>query len=317
MDIMRIRVLLLLTTWLLGVAAQPAAAGPAPGGLAVNPEQPVITVGRISEDPRKFFPRLRKFADYLAKQLDDEGDRKGGVIVSPNLGEMARQIRNGQVDIISETPFAALRLVESAGAEILLREWKKGVAEYRTVFFARRDSNIKSLSDLVGRKIAFEDPGSTSAFLVPLSVLKRDGFEPVQLPSPRQNPAPGKIGYAFSYGEVNMVTWVATGVTAAGAFSDTDFEEADRTQEKVRKHLQIIHRTEPIIRSVLLVRSDLPSAAKKRIRDILLKAHADPEGQAALTAYAKVKKYDEITGQAAESLERVKTLLDALRQEIN
>ena len=280
---------------------------------ATNPERPAIVVGRISEDAKKHFSRLKGMADYLTKRLTGDNSQTGKAVVAPDLPEMIRQFRNDQVDIISETLFAALELAEKAGAEILLREWKKGIASYRTVFFVRKDGPIRSLADLVGRKVAFEDEGSTSAFLVPMTVLRREGFDLVLLSSPRETPPPDKIGYAFARGELNIVSWVAYGITAAGAFSNTDFEEALRTPERIKKDLQLLYSTEPIIRSVILVRGNIPIDRKVRIKDLLLKMHLDADGRDVLKAYSKVKKYDEITGEAATSLERVRTLRNTIR----
>ena len=72
---------------------------------------------------------------------------------------------------------SAVALLEEAGvADLLLREWKQGVAEYHSVFFTRRDSGINGISDLPGHIMAFEDPGSTSAYLIPRFTLEQNGI---------------------------------------------------------------------------------------------------------------------------------------------
>ena len=48
---------------------------------------------------------------------------------------------------------------------------------YQTVFYAAKDSGIKSLQDLKGRKNTFEDAGSTSGYLIPSTILSRQGFK--------------------------------------------------------------------------------------------------------------------------------------------
>ena len=206
----------------LTVVSMPVAAAPGSTQLAANADTGPIVVGRISENPKKHYPRLKKLADYLASNLTGLGPTSGAAIFAKDFETLASFFRSGQVDIVSETPFAALRLVEETGAEILLREWKKGVAEYRTVFFVRRDSDINTFKDLVGRTIAFEDVGLTSAFLMPLSVLRREGYDLVRLSSPREAPPRDKIGYAFAGSENNIAIWVATGIADAGVFSDMD-----------------------------------------------------------------------------------------------
>ena len=276
----------------------------------------LIVVGRISENPKKHYPRLKIFADHLAGNLKGFGPTSGAAVIAKDFKTLAGYLRSGQVDVISETPFTALRLIEETGAEILLREWKKGVAEYRTVFFVRRDSDINTFKDLVGRKIAFEDEGSTSAFLVPLSVLRREGYDLVQLSSPREAPPRDKIGYAFARGEINIAIWVAKGLADAGVFSDLDWEELQRTPEIIKKDLRIFFTSNPILRSLVLVRHGMRPELKMQIKEILLNMHTDDEGRKVLKTYYKVKRYDEIKGEAKRSLEELRLLLARIRPEI-
>ena len=213
---------------------------------------------------------------------------------------MVELLRRGEVDLISETPFSAFFLAARGGGEIILREWKKGKASYHTVFITRKDNGINSLADLRGKKIVFEDPGSTSAFLVPFSVLRGRGFEMVELASPGESLPAGKGGYVFGREELNISHWVTKGIAHAGAFSNQDW--LSRTHESVKQDLKVIHRTKPIIRSVVLLRKGLDARRKQRIKEVLLRMHESAEGKKVLKKYYKVRKYDEIEGEAAEHL---------------
>ncbi len=183
----------------------------------------VFVIGRVTADPQKHYPRLRAMADYLGKNLKDLGVSKTAVRLVGNNREMLHLLRQGEVDFISETPLSALLFAEKGGTEIILREWKKGVASYHTVFIARKDSGIDSVSDLKGKIIAFEDRGSTSAFLVPLSVLRAAGIEAVEMASFRDTPPTGKVGYVFAGSEENISFWVHKGFVHAGAYSNQDW----------------------------------------------------------------------------------------------
>ena len=191
--------------------------------------RPTIVAGKVTSDPRKHRPRLKRMADYLAAKLSGSG--VGGVVMTKDNAGMIRHLRDGTVDLVSETALSAMRFAEEAGVEILLRESKSGVAAYSTIFFTRKDSPIATLADLRGRTVGFEDPASTSAFLIPLARLRDQGLETMELSSPRDKPPPDKVGYAFAYGELNLVTWVARELVAAGAFSDVDWRTLDRTPD--------------------------------------------------------------------------------------
>lgn len=49
--------------------------------------------------------------------------------------------------------------------------------EYSSVFVVRGDSDIQSLADLKGKKIAMKDPGSTTGHIIPSLMLKDAGLD--------------------------------------------------------------------------------------------------------------------------------------------
>ena len=288
----------------------------APASRILGHKKGVIVVGRVSEDPKKHFPRLEKMANYLAGRLAPLGISKGAAFVAQSNQDIIEALRNGAVDLVSETAFSAVRFSRETGAEIILREWKGGKAEYRTLFIARTDSGIETLADLRGKTIAFEDRGSTSAFLLPLAILRREGQTDVELPSPRDKPPTGKIGYAFARGEVNILAWVVTGLTNAGTLSSHDWEDLARTPTALKGGLRVFHATQPIIRSLLVARKGLDGELKARIEKVLLAMHMDPTGREVLKAYNRVARYDRIVGEAARSLEEVRRLVPLINEEL-
>ena len=266
-----------------------------------------LVVGVVTKDPKKQFPKLQAMADYLASRLGDRGIERGAVVAAADNEAMIRLLRTGAVDVLSETAFSAVRFATEAGAEILLREWKKGVAEYRSVFITRRDSGIASLADLRGRKIGFEDPGSTTGFLLPLAILKRQGLTAVEI-AHRDRPASDTVGYAFADEEVNIAAWVARGIVDAGAISDQDWEDVQRTPDPIKQDLVIFYASEPLLRSSILARGGLDQGLKAELKALLAAMHADAAGQEALEAYYGVAKYDEIAGAARQGLDMVRQL---------
>ncbi len=276
----------------------------------------VFVIGRVSGDPQKHYPRLRAMADYLGKRLKDLGISKTAVRLVSNNRDMLRLLREGKVDFISETPFSALLFAGKGGTEIILREWKKGVASYHTVFIARKDSGIDSIANLKGKIIAFEDRGSTSSFLVPMSILRATGLEAVEMASLRDTPPAGKVGYVFAGSEVNISFWVHKGFVHAGAYSNHDWEKDKRTPELLKKDLKIVFRSAPMVRSLVSLRRALRPAIKKRVKDVLLDMHRDPEGRKVLKRYFKVKRYDEIRGEAASQLAEARDIYTRLPTEL-
>ncbi len=253
-----------------------------------------VVIGRISEKPGEHFTRMRALADHLAAELEADGVTGVDVVLVDSLEEMRELMATGRVDIVSETAFMALSLVEAGVAELALREWKQGVPEYHSIFFTRADSDLRSIGELAGRTIAFEDSGSTSAYMVPRAVMELAGME--LMPMVRSDdPVPGdRVGYVFAEGEINIVAWVHRGLVDAGVVSNLDWEDEEETPSFLKDDLSIIHRTPPIIRSLLLVRSDLDPDLKSRLTSVLQSMHETEAGRRALRRYFSVSRYDPI-----------------------
>ncbi|MBA5762525.1 phosphate/phosphite/phosphonate ABC transporter substrate-binding protein [Vibrio sp. 404] len=277
-----------------------------------------LVVGVISSNPKKAFKRTQPFADYLASQLEHHNITSARIAVAKDTMQMANWLQNGQVDLLSDTAFSAYELVKDVDAQMLARRWKSGVAEYSTVFFSHSDNNIQSFEDLKGKVIAFEDRGSTSAFIIPSALLLQQGYELYELSSLRELPPADKIGYIFADefsrkgGETNMMSWVHRKITAASAFSNLDWQE--EIPDRIKPELNIFYTSQSIPRGIVLARHDMPLTLKNDLITILLSAHKNKAGQQALAAYKKTKKFDAISPSIKQSIDRVgemKTLLNS------
>jgi len=173
----------------------------------------------------------------------------------------------------------------------LLISWRKGVPDYHTVFFVRTDSGIDKLSDLQGKTIAFEDTRSTSAYMIPASILLRENLQLVELGSPRDAPPPDKVGYIFSGEEINSTMMVHKNIVQAAAFSNLDWASDSDVPKAIRDDMKIIHKSNNFPRAVEIVRKDLDPKVKQRIKTLLLDAHNNPDAAPIIRSYRKVTKF--------------------------
>jgi len=142
-----------------------------------------IQVGSVSIEPAEEIKKFLPLAAYLAKELQPEGFDQGKVVVAKNILEMAGFLREGKVDLYIDSPFPVSAASRLAGSKFLLRRWKKGVAEYHSVIFAKKDGGINRLEDLKGKIVAFEEPFSSSGYFLPKLLLVQKGLK-LAPPSP-------------------------------------------------------------------------------------------------------------------------------------
>ncbi|MFT6985177.1 MAG: phosphonate transport system substrate-binding protein [Psychromonas sp.] len=268
-----------------------------------------LVIGKVSDSPKKHLQSLKLMADYLAAHMQDLGYTKGKVLLARSKQELARQLQQGDVDLVTETAFSAIYLQAEAGAEPILRKWKKGIAEYHSVIFVRKDSGINNLQDLKGKTIAFEDANSTSAYYLPAYALINAGLNLEQLSTPREKASADFVGYVFSKQEINTSVWVHKGRVDAGALSNIDWQKKSHMPESFHPDLKIIHKSISIPRAIEVLRKELPIAVKARIKMLLLNIDKDPDGYDALKSYQKTRKFDQLNEQTWDSLNKINDLL--------
>ncbi len=279
------------------------------------PVKRVLVFGRVSSDPKRHYRLLKPMADYVAAHMRDLGIVEAKVLMARDSRQMIDYLKQGKIDWVTETPFSAEIFQDEAGAEILLRRWKSGVSEYFSIFFARKDSGIHSLDELVGKIVAFEDEHSTSAYSVPASILIGKGMKLVKLASPREKPPADKVGYVFAGQPINTTAWVYKGFVQAGAYSNLDWDNDENLARALRGELQIFYTSKRFPRAIELVRKDLAPQIKQRMKEILINAYKDPAAKPALLNFENTAKFDELDKDAWQGLDEARRLTKIIRSE--
>lgn len=273
---------------------------------AQNSVSNTLVVGRVSSDPVKTLPRLQYLADYLAANLIGYGINGGTAVVARNNAEMADLLRQGRVHILSETAMSALWFAENGAAQPILREWKGGVSTYRSILLTRQDAPLQSIEDLPGKTIAFEDPGSTTGFLLPLAMIRAAGI-PVRQIDRSEHPAPDEVGYFFTDSEIGVAAIIERGIADAGAMSDLEWQRI-QSHVTLRENLHVFAQSDPVTRSLLLAGPAVSDDLRRQITNILTGAEDDEAATNALQQYYKVTRYDVLIGAAERNLDVARDL---------
>ena len=258
-----------------------------------------LVIGHISDTPGETIKIINPFAEYLASQLGDLGIDRGKVLVVDSISEMANKMRNQEIDMYIDSPFPVIAVSRLAEATIILRRWKKGMAEYNSKFVVAMDSPIQSMIDLQGKMIAFEDPASTSGYFLPKAALLAAGLKPKEHIDKTAKVSGDEVGFTFSLNKNNTLLWVASGLVAAGAVGTHELEEFEAKNPHI---LRVIHETQSVPRNVVSLRKGLEETLGKRIREVLLAMETSEQGQTVLKRYEKTVRFDEIPGGVVEAM---------------
>jgi len=275
-----------------------------------------LVIGRISDNPRSDVQRLRPLLDYVVPKLQGLGIERGEILLARDSVQLRNYLRRGRVDWVTETAAMAAMLGADADAQPLLRAMRDNEGAYRSVVFVRRDSGIENLQQLSGRRIALQIRSSTSAFYLPLLMIRDAGLPIVELASPDDAPNPGQVGFVMARSELNVATWVEKGLADAGAFSNRDWGNPTRMPESFRNHMRLIAQSEEVPRAVELVRAGIEPALRDALSSILLAAGDDVAAAPALREYFGTTRFIAIEAESAAVLDRLGDKVLALRREV-
>ena len=145
----------------------------------------VLTIGKSTDEILEYQEKLGPIITYLAARLKDMGIERGEVVLTKKneVSSLIKLLKEREIDIVIESTLPTVLLKRSASAYPILTVWRKGRESYRSLLFVRKDSGIGRASDLKGKIIAFEDPGSTSAYFLPKIILRSKGLNLVKVGS--------------------------------------------------------------------------------------------------------------------------------------
>lgn len=274
----------------LYVALTGSAAEKAPQPLNVKS----LTMGLVFQNPNEPVPDpLREFVAYVARKLSPTPAITGTIVVAPTASQLVKLLEEKRVDFYMESPHPTYLINRLGSATLLLRRWKGGMGEYRSVIFTNKESGIPRVEELRGKMIAFEDAGSTSGYFMPKLLLLNKRLKLTEKPGLDAKVATNEVGYIFAGSDKNILNFVLAKKVAAGAFSNDDYAGVG---EKERSAISILAESASLPRHLVSIRKDLPAPVAKRLKEVLLAMHEDAEGRAILQRTDNTTKFDLLPG---------------------
>ncbi|MDT4050993.1 phosphate/phosphite/phosphonate ABC transporter substrate-binding protein [Staphylococcus arlettae] len=221
--------------------------------------------------PSQNADKLEAKAKPLEKLLSKELDIPVKVSVSTNYNTIVEAMKSKKVDVGFLPPTAYTLAHDKKAADVLLQAQRFGVnkdgsdskeltKDYKSEILVKKDSGIKSVKDLKGKKIALQDVSSTAGYTFPLVELDKEGVNVLK-----------DMKVVNMKGHDQAVISLMNGdVDAAAVFNDAR-KIVKKDEPKVFDETKILKLTKPIPNDTISVRSDMDS----KFRDKLKKAFKD------------------------------------------
>lgn len=259
-----------------------------------TPRETTLRLGLISARPAQMIDEFTPLARLLATAA---GQAHGEVVATVDPDPIIGRLCSGEIDLMMDTANDAARAIRTCNAVAIAVAAKGGELRYRSVIFVSPRSRLRTLADLDGKTILFEDETSTSAYMVPRAMLEAAGLRTV--PADRAL-EPGMIRFRLVGDELNIIGGVVHGRAEAGALSSIDIEEYLADGAEVRP----LAESDPVPRTLVLVSPSLGAERVRRVRDRLLALGGDPSAAAALER-AEIARFGELTPGDARVLEQI------------
>jgi len=286
--------------------------GPSFAPNSVQAQGRPLVFGRVQEDPVKAIRDRQGFVDYIAKKLAPLGIAGGKILVVDKMNMLARALREGRVALFHDSVVPTVVLSKWSGSIPLLRQWKYGEAEYYSVILVKKDSGINDLADLKGKVIAFDEPHSTSAHVLPRMLFVERKLKLVEV-APGES-RPDVIGFLHS-SDGNAPHLLINGKVDAAATSHREFREL---RPEIQNGLRVIAQSKSVPRLIISVRKDLSPDFLAALKEILINMDKDPEGQAVLNKQQKTTKIDEVSRGTLEQIKDVERFVfSSLRRQVD
>lgn len=211
---------------------------------------------------------MRAEFEPLMSYLSEAVGRKVVLYIAKNYGDLRTQMEAGAVDIGSFSPFAYVDATQGGKIRIIAQSILDRSATYRGLIVARKESGLKTVADLEGKRFAFVDPKSASGYVYPRAMLIEKGVNPERYFKET----------IFAGGHDKVISAVLEGRVDAGAIYDGALGVA-KTKGMPTEHLVTLASTEPIPHDAIAVRMGLEETLVKKMQTALVDLEKSEAGR--------------------------------------
>lgn len=243
-----------------------------------------ITVGFIpTEKAEELTPKAEDLKQYLQQRLGTNVE----IVVPTNYETIIEGLRFGHIDAAFMDTGPAWIAHQRSGAEVIAAEVVGGKVNYQATIWARADNDsIHSLSDTIGKRVAFTSITGSSGFILPMGTLVANGDVKIQgddLIALESALANTFQAYTFA-GGYKAALELLLNDNVDVAFGSDVAPLQNLTPEQQNK-LRVVEQIGPVPSHVFVVSADMSDATRKHLLDAMLALNEDENNQILKNVY--------------------------------
>lgn len=245
-----------------------------------------------SQSGEMLIRRMQPMMEVLSAVLDADIE----FIQKQTFSEMQKAFINQEIDFGILNAYSFLRVIPYDSVLPIAARVIENSREYRSFFFARTGSDIRSIEDLRGKVVALGDPYSTSSYLIPHYVFGKEGiipkrdFEELIIISKQDS----------------LILSVLNRTADAGVSASFIFNEQP---ESVKSSLTVFKQSDPFPLGPFVVNKNMDKGLIEKLKQALLSLDESNEGRLALES-AGIEGFEEFSPEAYEPLLEIMDILN-------
>lgn len=266
-----ITVFLCIPALLVPAGCKRAKEGPPPRQAYGQQE---LIIGLI---PEQNIFRQRERYQILKKYLSG----KLGITVNftslSRYGNIIQRFEAERMDGAFFGSFTGALAIQKLGVQPLARTVNlDGTSTYHGYIFVRKDSGIRSVKEMRGKRFAYVERATTAGYLFPLAYFKEHGISDIS----------SYLGETFFAGSHDAAILAVLNREAdIGAAKNTMYDQLASENPRIEKEMTILAASKTVPQNGLAVRKDLDPALKQALQQVLLAMDMDKEGMEALQQF--------------------------------
>lgn len=140
-------------------------------------EKDELVIGLIPE--MNVFKQMERFRP-LSEYLSEKTGVKVRLTILSRYGGIIKRFRSHHLDGAFFGSFTGAAAIEILGVEPIARPINlDGSSTYHGYIFVRKDSNIRKVSDMKGKKMVFVAKATTAGYVFPVAYFKENGVKDI------------------------------------------------------------------------------------------------------------------------------------------
>lgn len=241
-------------------------------------DQQKIIIGIIPE--MTIFKQKQRF-----KLLGDYLSKKTGIPVEFTIlsryANIIESFAAEKMDGVFFGSFTGALAIQKLGVVTLARPVNPdGSSTYKRYLFVRKNSGMRTVADMKGKKMAFVEQATTAGYVFPLAWLRGNGITSLE----------GFFSEYYFTGSHDAAIYAVLNKKAdIGALKHSVYDHVRKEEPRVDQELVILAISPVVPSNELCVRKDLDEAIKVRLMNALLNLHNEPEGKELLEKVGALK----------------------------